>query len=215
MAKKTLALIIILLVLTVVLLAVALYSNTSTSKQPAQQKQEQAQSNQPTPTPFAHTLLSLSPNPVIPPAGSSSATTVNVNVDTQGDDINAVQLEIAYDPAVLTNMTIKPGDFFPDPNVLPVGGVDAKTGRITFAVAPSSIRQSKRGQGTVAVLTFYPRRTGASQTQIKILDKSLVTSFGISRSVLKSSTGTTVMLSSQAQTTPLNQTQPATTLPAR
>jgi hypothetical protein len=214
MAKKTLALIVTLLVLTVVLLAVALYSNSAT-KQPAQQsKQNQAQSNQPTPTPFAHTVLSLSPNPVTPAAGSSSATTVNVTIDTQGDDVNAVQLEIAYDPSVLTNMTIKPGDFFANPNVLPVGGVDAKTGRITFAVAPSSLRESKRGQGTVAVLSFYPRHTGASQTQIKILDKSLVTSFGISRSVLKSSTGTTVKLSGLPQA-PLNQsTNPAASHPA-
>jgi hypothetical protein len=133
-------------------------------------------------------------------------------IDTKGDSIRAVQLEVAYDPKALTNVTIKPGDFFPDAQTLPVGGVNQTTGRITFAVTPANLRDSKSGTGTVATLTFYPAAGATTSTPITLLDKSLVTSPGLgAQTVLRSVSGTTVIISG---TQPPTTSSPAVTSPA-
>jgi hypothetical protein len=193
MSKKTLGLIIVLLILTIVLVFVAL----STKQQQSQTTTTPGATAKPsnTPTPVAgHTILSMSPNPVT--AGRGVPSTVNVMIDTQGDSVRAIQLEIAYDPKALTNVTIKPGDFFPGAQALPVGGVNQTTGRITFAVTPANLRDAKSGKGTVATLTFYPTAAAATSTAITLLDKSLVTSPGLgAQTVLKSVSGTSVVIS--------------------
>jgi len=196
MSKKTLSLIVILLILTIVLVFVAIttkdQSLTSKNGSPT------TPSEKPTPTLApGHTLLSMSPNPVYPTTtGSTSATTVAVTIDTDSDNVTAVQLEIAYDPTLLTGMTIKPGDFFTDATALPIGGINTKTGRITYAITSGSIKANKNGKGTVAILSFYPvRNTATLSTPITILEKSLATAVGHgTQSVLKMSTGTVVML---------------------
>jgi hypothetical protein len=190
MSKKTLGLIIILLLLTIVLVFVAI----STKQQPSTTTPSTPGKPTATPTPVTgHTTLMLSPNPVT--ASRGVPTTVNVMIDSHGDSVRAVQLEIAYDPRAISNVTIKPGTFFPTPDVLPIGGVNQTTGRITFAVTEANSRDFKSGQGTVAVLTFYPTGTVAS-TPLTLLDKSLVTSPGMgAQSVLKSVMGTTVTVS--------------------
>lgn len=200
MSKKTLALIITLIILTVVLLIVAFTTqNQQTTPQPQGQTQETIT---PTPTPIGHTTLMLT-NGTTQVSGSTSANTVNVMIDTHGDQVTAVQLEIAYDPAVLTNMKVTPGTFFATPQVLPVGGVDTKTGRITYMIAPTNIRETQTGAGIVAVLTFNPvRTTGVTETEITLLDKSNVTARGaFGTSVLIKQQGVTVNLQPQTTTT--------------
>ncbi len=191
MSKKTLGLIIVLLILTIILVFVAL-----STKQQTQTTTPPANKAAATPTPVAgHTILSMSPNPVTAMRGTPS--TANILIDTKGDSVRAIQLEIAYDPKALTNVSIKPGDFFPGAQTLPVGGVNQTTGRITFAITPANLRDAKSGKGTVATLTFYPAAaTTTTSTPITILDKSLVTSPGLgAQSVLKSVAGTTVVVS--------------------
>ncbi len=199
MSKKTLALIVILLILTIILLALALFQSEKPSSQPSPKVIQQSPS--PTEKPVGNTTLRLSPNPVYPTTGTNSATTVTVEIDTGTDRVTGVQLEIAYDPRVLTNMEIKPGDFFSNPTVLPVGGVNNRTGRITFALAPSKIGESRTGMGTVAILTFIPStNAGVEQTRIEILEKSKVSVLprDTIKSVLRSFEGTTVILSSSS-----------------
>lgn len=198
MSKKTIGLIVILLILTIVLVFVAL--STKQSPPPTQQTTPKPSATV-SPTPVAgHTVLSISPTSVAA-SRSGAPTTLNVTIDTNGDSVRAVQLEIAYDPKVLTGVTIKPGSFFTTADVLPVGGVDQKTGRITFAVTTANLRDSQSGKGTVAVLSFYPAAgTQVVSTPITLLDKSLVTSPGMgAQSVLKTTSGATVTLVSQPQ----------------
>lgn len=196
MSKKTLALIITLLILTIVLLLVAVYTQQK-PKQTTQNQPSKEQTTKVTPTPNpADTTLTLSPNPVYPAStGTASATTVDVRINTGKNNISAVQLEMQYDPAVLTGMKIIPGDFFKNPNVLPIGGVNQQTGRITFAVSPASIRESQSGTGIVAKLQFYPRATaGVTESEITLLKESLVTQLGEAKSVLKETQSTRVVL---------------------
>lgn len=193
MSKKTLALILTLLGLTILLVVIAVMTRTKTTT-PAEDQSAQVTA---TPTPVVgNTVLSMTPNPVVTAMSGSSSATADVLIKTNGDLVTAVQLEIAYDPKALTNMKIIPGNFFSTPNVLPVGGVNASTGRITFMLVPSNIREAKNGEGTVATLSFTPNRSaGISQTPITILDKSLVSARGITNSVLKSFSGTVVTIS--------------------
>lgn len=204
MSKKTLALILALLGLTILLVVIALYTRGAKDPAPADQSGEQVTTTG-TPAPIVgNTVLSIAPNPVTAVnTGSTSAATADVLINTNGDLVTAVQLEIAYDPATLRNMTIRPGTFFSAPTVLPVGGVNAQTGRITFMLVPSNIREAKTGEGTVATLSFTPvGAAGVASTPITLLDKSLVTARGITESVLKSSTGTVVTLPVAAQVQP-------------
>lgn len=200
MSKKTFFLIIILLILTLILLAIALFRSETPSPQPSTTVPRYTPS--PTEKPVGNTTLRLSPNPVYPTIGTNSATTVTVEIDTGVDRVTGVQLEIAYNPRVLTNMEIKPGDFFSNPTVLPVGGINTKTGRITFAVVPSKIGESRTGKGTVAILTFIPSiNAGIEQTRIEILEKSKVSvpPRDSIKSVLRAFEGTTVILSSPSE----------------
>lgn len=192
MSKKTLSLILTLLVLTIVLIFVAISANKT--QDPRLSKKDDTT---PTEKIQGNTILSMSPNPSLPTTGSASARTVNVDIDTRGDTITAVQLEVAYNPALLTGMTIKAGDFFESPLVLPVGGVNTKTGRISFQVTSSTLGEVKNGTGTVAVLSFFPAsQAGVLSTPITILEKSLVSgrrgNQTVETSLLKSFSGAIV-----------------------
>lgn len=209
MSKKTLGLIVILLILTVVLVFVAL--STKQSSQPAPTTTSQAPSPTPTLVP-GRTSLSLSPDPIqVSPSGSA---TVNVMIDTGGDQVRSVQLEIAYDPKAVTNVSLKPGTFFTNPNVLPVGGVNQATGRITYAIVPGSFSETKVGTGVVATLTFTPLLSAANpSTTISLLDKSLVSGQARGQNVLIKTTGTKVMLGQTTQPAVKTLTTPVTTTP--
>lgn len=201
MPKKTLGLIIGLALLTVVLLAVALrplFLNPST--QPADQTAISA-----TPTPPAYTTLMLSPNPVNVEGGSGS---VEVVVDTMENSLTAAQLEISYDPKYLTNISVVPGDFFPDPLTL-LNSVDTQNGRATYAMGITPAQTPVKGQGVIATVNFniVPGATG--QTQIELLPKTVVTQEGIQASVLKEATGTTVVISQSQSAPALSPSAPA------
>ncbi|CAN5199546.1 hypothetical protein BH09PAT1_BH09PAT1_5720 [soil metagenome] len=206
MSKKTLGLILILLALTVILIFVAISTKQQTPTQPT----SNSQTLTPTPTLApGHTSLSLSPDPVtITGAGSNSAT-VNVLIDTGGDQVRSVQLEIAYDPKAITNVSLKPGTFFTSPNVLPIGGVNASTGRITYAVVPGSFSETKTGTGIVATITFTSLlNTTVPSTSISLLDKSLVSGQARGQNVLIKTLGTKVVLNNVTQPAGTTQTQP-------
>lgn len=190
MSKRTLLLILALLVLTGVLLVVALSSNSpqtppQVTPSPANRVGETG------PTPVVQTELSISPNPATVTARTPS--TLNVDIATGGNKVTAVQLEMTFDPTVLTKMAIAQGDFFVNPIVL-LNKVDAKKGTITFALGIPPTGEAKSGTGVAATLSFVPVGTPGTQSPITILSKSLVTASGTSSSVLKSTTGTILVL---------------------
>jgi len=177
MPKKTTALIVILGVITVGLLYLALVQ----SSQPPSSSLQATRIITPTPVPY-HTMLSLS---------SQSPTLLNVYIDTVGDTDTAVQLELAYDPQVLTNVKVIKGTFF-DQSVELFNQVDVKNGRISYAIAIPPNGQPKNGQGVVAMIS-YNRLPGATQTTgISFLPKTKVTAQGISYSVLKTTKDFTI-----------------------
>lgn len=190
MSKKTLALILGLIILTLVLLGVALLpilrQNQTTEPVPTPTSRKTTLS----PTPPAFTTITLSPNPVT----LAQTGTVNVIVDTGGNSLTAVQLEIAYDPTYLTNVSIQPGTFFPNPVQL-LNTVDDQTGRVTYALGITPAQTPISGSGTVATIMFQRTLSApAGQTQLDLLPKTLVTQQGSGASVLKATTGTTIII---------------------
>lgn len=190
MSKKTIALIISLVILTAALLAVAL-----TTEQPLTPKSEQTtttQENQPTPTPPAQTILMLSPNPLSAKVGSNE---IVVEIDSGTNAVTTVQLELAYDPRLISNVQITPETFLTNASVL-LNKNDTSTGRYSYALGLLPSQIAKAGKGAVAKITFTPRNATLTtkDTELTLLPKSLVTASGISPSVLKETKSTKIIL---------------------
>ncbi|HLD01644.1 MAG TPA: cohesin domain-containing protein [Patescibacteria group bacterium] len=202
MSKKTLALLASLIVLTAVLLALALRPENPQAPFPST---TQNQTTDLTPSPQGHTTLALTPNPLIAQSGTS---TVSVEIDTGGDEVTAVQLEIEYDPQVLSNVKVARGQFMENSFEL-LNAVDQQKGQITYALGITPAQAGVKGKGIVATISFTPlRRTG--QTVLTFLPTTLVTASGITQTVLRDSSSTTVILgtaslNSQAVATPSSQ----------
>ncbi len=176
MSKRTLFLIFALFTITSILLVMALYQ-----PQPTKITQIVTAPKDP----IAQTMLSFG-NPLI--ATSSSASVLNyslpINIQTFKNKVTAVQLELQYDPQVLTDVVVAPGAFFPNPNIL-LKQIDAKTGRISSAFGVTLNDSGVTGKGIVANLTFSVKAGTPEKTAIIFLPKTMVTAEGISQTVLK------------------------------
>lgn len=196
MPRKTLALISGLVIVTVVLFVIAL----NASQKPAPQNQ---QATAPKPTAVvipAHSVLTTNPNPVI--VGPGRQGQVAVNIDTSDNDVTAVQLEIGYDPNVLTNVKVTPGAMFTNPVQL-LNRNNPAAGRYTYAVGIPPNGKVLRGQGVVADITFTTKATAlGTSTQLGLLPTSLVSAQGVAQSVMKSATGAVITVNTVTPTTP-------------
>src|SRR6266581_5747197 len=76
---------------------------------------------------------------------------VNVIVDAGKSPISAAQLQISYDPRVLTNVSIEKGNFFSAPMELQ-NKIDSLNGIINYAIGITPANQPQPGTGVVAVI---------------------------------------------------------------
>lgn len=186
MPKRTIALIVILILITASLLYIALSPKT----QPVvDQKQT---TNKPTPVPVVNTKLMLSPNPV---TISSTSASVNIDVDTGDNKLTAVQLEVMYDPKLLTNVDISiptQNSFVESPMIL-LKDVNKTEGKIVYAFGIPPTGNAKKGVGTIATITFTPL-VKSGQATLEFSPNTKVTAEGQATSVLKEATGTTINL---------------------
>lgn len=189
MSKRTILLIVVLFAVTVVLILLAVY--------PITQKPAPTSGPVPTVTPVAQSVLVFAPPTLV--STTSATYSIDVNLLTGSNRVNAVQLELAYDPKALTNMDATPGAFFENPVVL-LKNIDAQEGRISYALAISPTQRGKQGTGTVAVLKFSSNLLPGQKTSIKFLPKTQVTAEGIRASVLKSTIDTTFSLGENSTT---------------
>jgi hypothetical protein len=175
MSKRTLFLILALFVITFTLLLMVVYQPQSPKTTPAVVVKETV----------AQTTLSFGVPEIATP---SSSTTLNyslpVNISTGKNKVSAVQLEMQYDPLLLTNVKVITDSFFTKPIVL-IDQVDVKTGRISYAFGIGPMDQGVMGNGKVATLTFSTKAGVPEETAIIFLPKTLVTAEGVAESVLK------------------------------
>src|SRR5882672_3677804 len=113
MPKKTLALITGLVVVTIVLFIIALRAGQQQQAPVASQETSMAQ---PTPMIPAHTVLMVGPNPVTIVPGQLGK--VDITMDTSDNNVTAVQLELGYDPNIISNVKVIAGPLFANPVVL-------------------------------------------------------------------------------------------------
>ena len=149
------------------------------------------------PTPVIQTQASI-PTPKLPPVQTSflsfqqkTGTSSAVILDTGDKAVTAVQLEIAFDPSVIQNVTIQPGNFFNRAFAL-LNRVDYKSGSIFYVLAIPPNGNAKKGKGEVATI-YYTFNSGAfNPTTFQFLPRTKIAAVGIDDSVLKSATPITV-----------------------
>ncbi len=191
MSKKTIALIIALFTITVILIVLAIF--------PVTQKTSVSITPIPTIASQAQTVLAFAPPVASTSAIASGSATYSMDVSilTGRNKVNAVQLELAYDPKALVNVDIKPGDFFTSPVVL-LKNIDVVQGRISYALAISAGANGKQGTGTIATLSF--NALSKAPTVIMFLPKTQVAAEGVQTSVLKSTIDTTIFKGTSSAT---------------
>lgn len=180
MSKRTLFLIFALFIITSVLLIMALYNPNPKPPAPPPPIAEK-QINQ-TVLSFGQPLAATPSSLLSQPAVFSYS--VPIEISTGDNRVTAVQLELQYDPEVLTDVAVAPGTFFAKPEIL-LKQIDQKTGRITYAFGVGLTDNPIAGTGTVAILSFSAKNINAQETTITFLPKSLVTAEDNVGSVLK------------------------------
>jgi hypothetical protein len=193
MPKKTLALISGLVVVTIVLFIIALRAGQQSSA-PSIPAGQQAQ---PTAAVPAHTVLQFSQNPLNVAPGQVGH--VDITMDTSDNNVTAVQLELGYDPRIISNVKVTPGPLFSNPVVL-INKNNPVAGRYTYAFGITPNSPAVKGTGVVATVTFTPLygSTGKDM-QLGLLPTTLVTARGVAQSVLKSATGTVITVGSSTK----------------
>jgi hypothetical protein len=174
--------ILLLALITVALLLTALSAKKFSPKQ---------QAVVPTPTPAAYVQSNLSLSS--PQKNSNGVYSSNVEISTGNNQVTGVQIDISYDPTVLTNVDIKTGSFFTNPTVLSKK-IDAEKGILTYTLFVNPAQKSVSGSGTVAVLSFSTLAGAKTPTKINLLPTSEAVAMGQFESVLKTATGTILAL---------------------
>ena len=132
---------------------------------------------------------------------ATSALTVDIMVDSGGQDITGVQAELQFDPKALANVKLLPAtgttSFFGSAVNVLFNDVNTQTGRISYATAIPPGGTPKKGVGKIATLNFQKAYGVPSSTQIVFLDKTLVTVLGANQSALKATVPLNIVLFSQ------------------
>ncbi len=182
MPKKTTILIVILAIITGVLIFLAIRSDQGQNLLGNDQQDVTPTQTQP----FASISFM---QPELDATSGTTTHTVDVILDTYGKPVAGVQLELTYDPTVLTNVKVETPQeslFGPTSSVL-ISSVDPTQGRISYAVGISASDTEKVGRGAVATITFtVNRQAGITTTNLAFLPKSAVTTFSTQGSVLSS-----------------------------
>lgn len=198
MSRRTLLLITALALTTAILIVMAISPKKTTT--PSTQT-----GLAPSPKAVAQTTLFLSPNPlIISSLPTASPSALDVKMNTGANLVTAVQLELSYDPTLLSVVDIAPSSFFKNPVVL-LKIIDSKNGKITYALGIPPGETPKKKAGSVVTLTFRTQMIPAnvSRTEIKFLPKTMVTALGVTSSVLKTTRETSILFTKEATPSPL------------
>lgn len=198
MPKKTLALITGLVLVTIVLFIIALRAGQQQAPIPSQTS---PMAQQPTIAVPAHTVLNLGPNPIQVAPGQQGS--VQITMNTSDNNVTAVQLELGYDPTIISNVKVTSGTMFTNPVVL-IDKNNVQTGRYTYAFGITPNSPTVKGTGVVATVTFTTKYNAVGKaTQISLLPTTLVTARGVAQSVLKSVNGIVLNVTSSAASAPV------------
>lgn len=193
MPKKTTILIIILAVITGILIFLAL-RNDKTQEIVVKPNLPTVK---PTTTPAPYATLSFSVANLDLSTVAINSQTVDILIDTNNRPVSGVQVELSYNPKVISNVTIIPATppFFGLDQFVAINSVDATQGRVSYAVGIPLQGTEKIGKGVIATLSFSVNKfAGVSNASVTFLPKSTVTSLQTSGSILSQTTPLSVIL---------------------
>lgn len=193
--NKTPILIIALAILTGLLMVVAL-----SPKAQAPVKSNPAANS--TPTAPAEAVLSFANA-----TSSGSLDSVDVVASTGNATATGFQLELSFDPKLISNIEITPGSFVKGWQVLPLSDTDYKNGRISYAVGVPLGGNGVKGRGAIAHISFTEIGLKGQVMSIKVLPKTMVSAQGFAGSFLKSSSNYTKVIG-ETTSTPSAQAAP-------
>lgn len=196
MLNKTPLLIVFLVVATVLLVGLALSTNKGSN--PLPQKLTEDVSG-----PETSLIMSDVYGAEEASASALKSFSTDVEILTGDNKVTAVQLEIKYNPALLTNVTVLPGDFFQNPIIL-LEKIDTEEGIISYALGTDANGIS--GEGVVATISFNERLNARGNTSFELLSKTAVSAEDEEESVLRETSGVEFTLSGSANTSPSAQT---------
>jgi len=151
-------------------------------------------------TPVEKTVsFSFSPQEVT--SSSFPKTKVDIIVDTGGESIMGVQVELEYDPTKITQVALVPSSvnsLFGTSGQELINNIRAEAGRVSYALVINPSANEVKGIGSVGTLEFQSVNGTTGTTEIKFLEKSLATSLRSRISVLKATTPLTITLSSSS-----------------
>lgn len=114
---------------------------------------------------------------------------VTIMIDSKKNAITAVQLELKYDPSILSNVKVESvsgdGAFFgtQSDHLVLFNKQDVKLGRISYAVGISPSSLSRAGIGKLVVLS-YSKKPNSPSVTITFLPKTRATQANFSGTVL-------------------------------
>lgn len=154
----------------------------------------------PTPSVEPYAMLSFSPASLTITDSSASATqTVDIILDTSGKGVFGVQIELQYNPQVISNLEI----IAPENPILGVSSsvlintVSQEEGRATYAVGISPNEDEKKGKGAIVTLSFRVNASSNGTTEISILPISSVNNLEDEGSVLKNHAVLPIIINAQ------------------
>ncbi len=213
MPKKTTILIIVLVLFTAGLIYIAVKTEQQVPpKVPSETITEEEALNL-IPTINPQTQISFSPAVLNIFENPQTSYSVDVAVNTNGQSISGIQLELSYDPEILTDFTINPAknNLFGQNPVVLINSVDPELGRASLAIALGGITADEvSGTGNIATVTFSTNSTKKLSTQISILPKTTVRSLQSTNSLLQNATPLNIILSATPAGSGLNPTLPPT-----
>lgn len=194
MPRKTTILIIVLVIVTAGLVYLAVQS---------EQLRQQQVTTQLSPTPaIVAPYASLYFDPAtldLGQAQEASNSSVDIILNTNNQDVSGAQIELSYNPNILTNVAIEPvidgSGIFSQNSVVLINSVDPSQGRISLAIGINGNEEEVSGTGKVATLTFSAIPSDQLQgTEITFLPKSSVTTYSSIESILKDTTSLFIIL---------------------
>ncbi len=125
------------------------------------------------------------------PVRSGSSVSIPIQIRTGANTVSAVALIIRYDPKLLTNVTIEPGRFFPNPTIL-AQSVNADIGKALLTIGTLSPRQ---GEGMIAVFRATIMAALSSAMTLAFDSATQVAALGENTNVVKKTTNLTLPIS--------------------
>ena len=106
----------------------------------------------------------------------------DIIIDSGDNRITGAQIELSYDPEVLSGFDINQGDFLSDPQII-LKDIDSQTGRASFVLGIKPEQQAVSGTGVIVIVSFS--KQGDDQSFINFLPQTLISAQGFDQSVLK------------------------------